>query len=71
MKDQPAIDAFCGDRIELSETRELDRLARMLESVQGRLTTRLSRSPPASRAAGVGHQDAFLRPRLSARCHFS
>jgi hypothetical protein len=35
------------------------------------LSTRLSRSRRVLRTAGVGHQYAFLRPRLSARYRFS
>jgi len=39
MNDQPAIGALSGRRIALPETRELDRLARMLEE-QGAETLR-------------------------------
>ena len=35
------------------------------------LSTQLSGSQRASRTAGVGHQNAFLRPRLDARYRFS
>src|SRR5690349_1091401 len=33
--------------------------------------TQLNRSPPTMRTAGMGHHQAFLRPRLSARYRFS
>src|SRR5437763_10032551 len=38
---------------------------------EGPQTTQLGRSERVFRIARVGHEDAFPRPRLSARCRFS
>jgi hypothetical protein len=37
---------------------------------EGRQSTLLSRSKPSARRSEMGHEDAFSRPRLSARCRF-
>ena len=42
-----------------------------LGSVEGRLTTQLSRSERVSRTAGVGHEERFPPRRLNGRCRFS